>query len=93
MVAARLHGPIWRAAGDRDFESFDDRPHENGNPDAVQYSLMFNGIGGFQLYHGEGYWAELESSRWVSGSRSASPSTARGRRSTWPTSLPSRSAG
>ena len=55
-----FHGPIWRAAGDRDFESFYIRPHQNGNPDAVQYSPMFNGIGGFQLYHGEGYWAELE---------------------------------
>ncbi len=55
-----FHGPMWRAAGDRDFESFYIRPHQNGNPDAVQYSPMFNGIGGFQLYHGEGYWAELE---------------------------------
>ena len=55
-----FHGPVWRAAGDRDFESFYIRPHQNGNPDAVQYSPMFNGIGGFQLYHGEGYWAELE---------------------------------
>jgi hypothetical protein len=55
-----FHGPIWRAAGERDFESFYIRPHQNGNPDAVQYSPMFNGIGGFQLYHGEGYWAELE---------------------------------
>jgi hypothetical protein len=34
------------------------RPHQVGNPDAVQYTPVFNGLGGFQIYHGPGYWAE-----------------------------------
>lgn len=54
-----FHGPVWRAVAARDFETFYVRPHQNGNPDAVQYTPMFNDIAGFQLYHGEGYWAQL----------------------------------
>ena len=31
------------------------RPHQSGNPDATQYTPVFNGNAGWQLYHGEGY--------------------------------------
>ena len=37
------------------FELFYVRPHQSGNPDATQYTPAFNGLTGWQLYHGEGY--------------------------------------
>ena len=30
------------------------RPHQSGNPDANQYTPVFNGISGWQLYYGKG---------------------------------------
>jgi hypothetical protein len=35
------------------------RPHQVGNPDAVQYTPVFNDIPGWQLYHGPGFWAPV----------------------------------
>ena len=37
------------------FEEFYIRPHQSGNPDANQYTPVFNGLAGWQLYHGEQY--------------------------------------
>lgn len=37
------------------FENFYVRPHQSGNPDATQYTPVFNRQAGWQLYHGEGY--------------------------------------
>ena len=37
------------------FENFYVRPHQSGNPDATQYTPVFNAQAGWQLYHGEGY--------------------------------------
>jgi len=54
-----FHGVVWRAADHENLESFFVRPHQVGNPDAGQYAPAFNGITGFQLYHGPGYWAPL----------------------------------
>jgi hypothetical protein len=51
-------GVFWRQQGD-DFESFFVRPHQVGNPDAIQYTPAFNGISSWQLYHGPGYWAPI----------------------------------
>ena len=36
-------------------ESYYLRPHQSGNPDAMQYYPEFNGAGSWQLYYGEGY--------------------------------------
>lgn len=36
-------------------EHFYVRPHQSGNPDATQYTPVFNNNDGWQLYHGEGY--------------------------------------
>jgi hypothetical protein len=52
-------GVGWRAR-DGAYESFFVRPHQSGNPDAVQYTPVFNGVSGWQLYHGTGFWAALE---------------------------------
>jgi hypothetical protein len=54
-----FHGLIWRAADDRNYESFFVRPHQVGNPDAVQYTPVTNGISSWQLYHHDGFWAPL----------------------------------
>jgi hypothetical protein len=36
------------------------RPHQSGNPDANQYTPVFNGLAGWQLYYGEGYGAPVK---------------------------------
>ena len=48
-------GGIWRVQDDRNYEEFYLRPHQSGNPDATQYTPVFNGIEGWQLYHGKRY--------------------------------------
>jgi hypothetical protein len=53
-----FHGVTWRAAG-ADFESFFVRPHQVGNPDAVQYTPNPHGISSWQLYHGTGFWGPV----------------------------------
>ena len=49
----------WRLRGN-DYESFFVRPHQSGKPDSVQYTPVFNGVSGWQLYHGTGFWNEVE---------------------------------
>jgi hypothetical protein len=39
----------------KNFECFYIRPHQSGNPDATQYTPVFNGDDGWQLYYGKGY--------------------------------------
>ena len=57
--ARSFHGLAWRA--DRTaYESFFLRPHQVGNPDAVQYTPVFNDVSAWQLYHGPGYWAPID---------------------------------
>lgn len=48
-------GGIWRVQDARNYEEFYLRPHQSGNPDATQYAPVFNGVSGWQLYHGERY--------------------------------------
>ena len=48
-------GVVWRLVDEDNTESFYLRPHQVGNPDSIQYSPVFNGIGGWQLYHGPGF--------------------------------------
>jgi len=53
-----FHGLRWRSNGG-DAESFFVRPHQVGNPDAIQYTPVTNGISSWQLYHGPGSWAPI----------------------------------
>jgi len=53
-------GAIWRLQKGQNFEDFYMRPHQSGNPDANQYTPVFNGVSGWQLYQGEGYAAPVE---------------------------------
>lgn len=48
-------GVRWRYQGGGNYEDFYLRPHQSGNPDANQYTPVFNGVSGWQLYHGQGY--------------------------------------
>ena len=52
-------GVTWRGGADG-FESFFVRPHQVGNPDAIQYSPCFHGVSAWQLYTGDGFWAPID---------------------------------
>jgi hypothetical protein len=54
-----FHGVIWRVCDGDNHESFFVRPHQVGNPDAIQYTPVSNGISSWQLYHGPGFWAPV----------------------------------
>lgn len=53
-------GAFWRMVDGRNYEDFYMRPHQSGQPDANQYTPVFNGRSGWQLYHGDGYSAPTE---------------------------------
>lgn len=50
-------GIAFRLQDRGNFEYFYVRPHQSGNPDANQYTPVFNRLSGWQLYYGEGYAA------------------------------------
>lgn len=60
-------GGIWRMKDRRNYEEFYIRPHQSGNPDANQYTPVFNGNPGWQLYHGPEYGAPVvyRFNRWM----------------------------
>ncbi len=39
------------------YEEYYLRPHQSGNPDAMQYTPVINGNAAWQLYTGEGHWS------------------------------------
>ncbi|NQU85960.1 MAG: hypothetical protein HQ541_09385 [Mariniphaga sp.] len=41
--------------GNNNAEEFYIRKHQSGNPDAMQYTPVYNGNAGWQLYYGDGY--------------------------------------
>ena len=54
-----FHGVAWGIRDAEHYESFFLRPHQVGNPDAIQYTPVTNGISSWQLYHGDGFWAPI----------------------------------
>src|SRR5882757_2407051 len=70
-------GIRFRVQDERNGESFYLRPHQSGNPDAMQYYPQYNGSGSWQLYYGKGFnnAHKLPFDRWllikilISGSR------------------------
>jgi hypothetical protein len=50
-------GAAFRMQDTNDYENFYLRPHQSGQPDANQYTPVFHGVAGWQLYHGAGYSA------------------------------------
>ncbi len=53
-------GAVWRMVDSINYENFYIRPHQTGNPDANQYTPVFNGVAAWQLYYGEGYAATIK---------------------------------
>jgi len=53
-------GATWRVQDAANREEFYIRPHQSGNPDANQYTPVFNGLSAWQLYHGEGFGAPVD---------------------------------
>ena len=47
-------GILFRKQDDSNYEEFYVRPHQSGNPDAMQYTPVFNGLAAWQLYHDQG---------------------------------------
>lgn len=45
----------FRIQDEQNYEEYYLRPHQSGNPDAMQYTPVYNGLGGWQLYYGPGY--------------------------------------
>jgi len=53
-----FNGVMWRIRDIHNYEKFYIRSHQSGNPDANQYTPVFNGVSGWQLYYsGNGYGA------------------------------------
>lgn len=52
FAGIRFHGD-----GGGNTEEFYIRKHQSGNPDAMQYTPVYNGNAGWQLYYGDGYGA------------------------------------
>jgi sugar lactone lactonase YvrE len=61
-------GFLFRIQSQEDYERLYIRPHRAGRyPDALQYTPVFNGIAGWQLYSGEGFTAgaQIPLDQWV----------------------------
>ncbi len=48
-------GGFFRLQNPEYYEEFYLRSHQSGNPDAFQYSPVYNSMASWQLYHGDGY--------------------------------------
>ena len=53
-------GLAFRLQDFENYEHFYIRPHQSGNPDANQYTPVFNRVSAWQLYHGDGYGVPVE---------------------------------
>lgn len=53
-------GILFRSQDDSNTEHFYLRPHQSGKPDACQYTPVFNGFSGWQLYHGEDFGTTID---------------------------------
>lgn len=53
-------GGVWRLQEGGNGEEFYVRPHQSGKPDACQYTPILHGLTSWQLYHGEGYGADVD---------------------------------
>jgi hypothetical protein len=64
---AGFHGIAFRAADHENYEHFYLRSHLSKQPDAVQYTPVFHGLSGWQIYTSKRYAqaAEIGADRWV----------------------------
>jgi sugar lactone lactonase YvrE len=57
----------FRVTSAHEYEEFYLRPHASNRSDALQYTPVFSGASGWQLYNGKGYTAaaEIPSNQWI----------------------------
>lgn len=62
-----FHGLAFRAADPENYEHFYLRPFVSGNPDASQYTPVFNGVSGWQIYADPrfGQAVQVPTDRWM----------------------------
>lgn len=62
-----FYGIAFRAADAGDYEHFYLRPFQSGRPDATQYTPVYNGVSGWQVYTGprHGLAVPIATDRWV----------------------------
>lgn len=53
-------GVYFRSVDNGNSEHFYVRQHQSGNPDASQYTPVYNGVAGWQIYVGDGFTVPLE---------------------------------
>ncbi len=53
-------GLVFRVQDEGNYEHFYIRPHQSGNPDANQYTPVFNGVSAWQLYYGPAFAAPVK---------------------------------
>ncbi|UTW54131.1 family 16 glycoside hydrolase [Kordiimonas sp. SCSIO 12610] len=60
-------GVMFHGEDNNNYDEFYIRHHLSGGDDAVQYTPVFNGLSGWQLYAGDGFWgnALFERGRWI----------------------------
>lgn len=58
--ARGFSGVFFRMQSAGNYEHFYIRPHQSGNPDANQYTPMFNQVSAWQLYHGVDYATAMD---------------------------------
>lgn len=60
-------GVTFRATSQQEYESFYCRPHVPDRPDALQYTPVFGGVSGWQLYNGDGFTAPapIPAGEWI----------------------------
>jgi hypothetical protein len=60
-------GVMFHGQDNNNYDEFYIRHHLSGEPDAVQYTPVFNGLSAWQLYAGKGYWGNtlFERGRWI----------------------------
>lgn len=56
-AAQSFPGLVFRGQDDANYERLYFRPHQSGQLDAIQYTPVFHGSSGWQIYYGEGYMA------------------------------------
>lgn len=56
----KFAGVQFRSQDLSNYEEFYLRAHQSGNPDATQYTPVYNGLAGWQLYYGTGYGAPVK---------------------------------
>ena len=55
QAGRKFAGIQFRIQDAGNYEEFYMRAHQSGNPDATQYTPVYNGTAGWQLYYGEGH--------------------------------------